>query len=264
MNSWFRFYNQAIRDPKVLRLSDSDFRLWVSLLAVASENDGSIPCLSDLKLLLNRRLDHLSTGIDRLVKASLIDQLEAGYEPHNWTKFQYRSDKSTERVQRFRERNRNSVETPPDSDTDSDTEQSPPTPRQNGGMAGRVEPEGLASELCQVAGIGKSGAAAVGHVRRWLDDGIGEATIRKVVAAMARNGTTRSLKRFDMPIRREHDEKAKPNGVRPYQPSTRDELERAIALAEDRDMPERAVLLRTQLAALVQGAAQALRSQAPR
>ena len=69
MNAWFRFYNQAMRDPKVMRLSDSDFRLWIGLLSVASENGGSIPGFDDLQLVLNRRLVHLWAGIDRLSNA---------------------------------------------------------------------------------------------------------------------------------------------------------------------------------------------------
>ncbi|WP_103729001.1 helix-turn-helix domain-containing protein [Novosphingobium sp. HII-3] len=120
MNRWFRFYTDAIRNPKVARLSDKDFRLWVELLSVASENGGSIPCLSDLKHLLKRRLDHLSTGVDRLISSGLIDALADGYEPHNWSKFQYKSDTSTGRVKKFRGK-RNVSETPPD--TEADTEQ---------------------------------------------------------------------------------------------------------------------------------------------
>lgn len=122
MSRWFRFYADAMRNPKVGRLSDKEFRLWVELLSVAAENDGLIPCLSDLKHVLKRRLDHLSTGVKQLISVGLIDALEVGYEPHNWSKFQYKSDVSTERVKRHREK-RNVSETPPDTDTDTDTEE---------------------------------------------------------------------------------------------------------------------------------------------
>jgi hypothetical protein len=95
MSRWFRFYAEALRNPKVLRLSDRDFRLWVRLLGIASENDGSIPCLEDMRHVLSMRLDHLSSSVDRLISGGLIDVLAGGYEPHNWTKFQYKSDVST-------------------------------------------------------------------------------------------------------------------------------------------------------------------------
>lgn len=119
MSRWFRFYADALRNPKVMRLSDKDFRLWVRLMAVASENDGSIPCLDDLKHILSMRLDHLSSGVDRLISGRLIDVLDAGYEPHNWRKFQYKSDTSTERVTKHRAK-RNVSETPPEAETETE------------------------------------------------------------------------------------------------------------------------------------------------
>lgn len=122
MALWFRFYSDAMRHPKVAKLTDAEFRLWVELLAVASDNDGIIPPLSDLKHVLKRRLDHLSRGLEGLLKASLIDPLEAGYEPHGWSKRQYKSDTSTDRVKKFREK-RNVSETPPETEPDTETEE---------------------------------------------------------------------------------------------------------------------------------------------
>ncbi len=119
MSRWFRFYSDAMRNPRVARLSDKEFRLWVELLAVAAEHDGVIPPLGDLKYLLKRRLDHLSTGVQHLISIGLIDLLEDGYEPHNWAKFQYKSDVSTERVHKHRAK-RNVSETPPDTETDTE------------------------------------------------------------------------------------------------------------------------------------------------
>jgi hypothetical protein len=110
-----------MRNPKVARLSDKQFRLWVELLAVASENDGLLPCLDDLRYMLNRRLDHLSTGVEQLISMGLIDRLTDGYEPHNWSKFQYKSDTSNQRVARHRAK-RNVTVTPPDTDTETETE----------------------------------------------------------------------------------------------------------------------------------------------
>lgn len=121
MSRWFRFYADAIRNPKVAKLSDSDYRLWTELLAVAAENDGAIPNLEDLKGVLKRRLDHLSRGLDRLIRAGLIDPLAGCYEPHNWNKFQYKSDTSTSRVTLHRAK----VVTPPETETDTDTEEEP-------------------------------------------------------------------------------------------------------------------------------------------
>lgn len=121
MSRWFRFYSDAMRNPKVMRLSDKDFRVWVKLLAVASENDGGIPCLDDLRLLLSMRLDHLSSSLDRLISGRLIDVLDTGYAPHGWAKFQYKSDTSTDRVKKHRGKG-NVSETPSETDTEAETE----------------------------------------------------------------------------------------------------------------------------------------------
>ena len=104
MSRWFRFYADAMRNPKVIGLADNDFRLWVKLLAVASENDGLIPALPQLKLVLHTRFDRLADGLLRLCNASLIDVAGACYTPHNWGKFQYKSDTSTPRVTLHREK----------------------------------------------------------------------------------------------------------------------------------------------------------------
>lgn len=136
MSRWFRFYADAIRNPKVAKLNDAQFRLWVELLAVASENGGVIPPLEDLKHVLKRRLDHLSRGVKDLLNAGLIDPLEDGYEPHNWKKFQYKSDTSTDRVKKHRaERNVSPAvtETPPE----AETEQSKPIDKSIGSRTRR-------------------------------------------------------------------------------------------------------------------------------
>jgi hypothetical protein len=119
VSRWFRFYPETLRNPKVLSLSDKEFRLWVRLLCVAAENDGFLGPLDELKLVLSTRLDHLSTGVERLISAGLIDPLTHGYKPHSWDKFQYKSDTSTERVKKHRAK-RSVSETAPDTETDTE------------------------------------------------------------------------------------------------------------------------------------------------
>lgn len=134
MSRWFRFYSDAVRNPKVARLNDQQFRLWVELLTVAAENDGLIPPLEDLKHVLKRRLDHLSRGLEGLIRAELMDALEVGYEPHNWGERQYKSDTSTERVRKFREKRNVSV-TPPETETETDTETDTDIKEPNGSLS---------------------------------------------------------------------------------------------------------------------------------
>jgi len=128
MARWFRFYADAMRNPKVASLNDQQFRLWTELLSVAAENDGHIPPEQTLKHVLKRRLDHLSRGLKELIRAGLIDALKDGYTPHDWDKRQYISDSSTERSRKWRQK-RNVAATAPDTDTDTDTD-NPLTPLQ--------------------------------------------------------------------------------------------------------------------------------------
>jgi hypothetical protein len=131
MSRWFRFYGEAMRHPKVARLSDKDFRFWVALLAIASENNGIIPCLDDLVLALRERRDYAERALKRLCDNSLLEPKADCYEPHNWGKHQYKSDTSTDRVHKFRGKRNVSetpVETPPESEADTDTERKSPAP----------------------------------------------------------------------------------------------------------------------------------------
>ena len=173
MARWFRFYADAMRHPKVAKLSDKDFRLWCELLAVAAENDGIIPPLDDLKHLLRRRLDHLSTGVDRLISGGLIDPLEVGYEPHDWKTLQYKSDTSTDRVQKHR-RSRNVSVTPPETDTETEI----PLSNDNG-----PDPDKAFWDHAK-GYLGKSKSSLIG---KWASNYGQEATARAITEAqMAR------------------------------------------------------------------------------
>lgn len=123
---WFRFYTEALDDPKVQRLDASTFKHWVNLLCLAARHNGALPHESDIAFAL--RIDEVAVSslLDRLVIAGLIDVRKGGpngsyIAPHNWDKRQYKSDTSTERVKRFRQRSRNVTETA--SETPPDTEQ---------------------------------------------------------------------------------------------------------------------------------------------
>lgn len=122
---WFRFYNDAVNDPKVQRLSGELFKAWVNVLCLASKNGGKLPTLTDLAFILRVPEDRALAHIEALSAEGLLDQIEGEYEPHNWHGRQYQSDTSTERVKKFRERQRNVSETPSDTEqnrTESETE----------------------------------------------------------------------------------------------------------------------------------------------
>jgi hypothetical protein len=131
MNRWFRFYNDVINDPKLLRLSDRQYRFWVGLLCIASKNDGELTSIDDMSIMLRTSPGTLTTVIQTLITARLLDEEGGTLKPHNWDKRQYKSDAvdptAPQRMRRLRERQRNDRNADvtmirPDSDSDSDTD----------------------------------------------------------------------------------------------------------------------------------------------
>jgi len=128
MSRWFRFYDDAINDPKILKLSDKLHRVWIGLLCAASKNNGELPPLDDLALLVRMKPEKLRSALESLIKSGLFDDFGVVLKPHNWDKRQFKSDVSTERVKRFRNVSGTVSETPPDTDTDTDTEKKDAAP----------------------------------------------------------------------------------------------------------------------------------------
>ncbi len=111
MSRWFRFYDDAINDPKVQRLDPKMFKAWVNLLCLASKNDGWFPPIEDVCFSL--RMSEMDAGriVDGLISSGLIDDIDGRFCPHNWRERQFKSDVSNERVKRFRERKCNVTDT---------------------------------------------------------------------------------------------------------------------------------------------------------
>jgi hypothetical protein len=130
-NRWFRFYSEALDDPKVQRLPPNLFKTWVNVLCIACQNGGTLPSIDDMAFKLRLSSQDAEQQISELILAGLIDITDAGRVPHNWNMRQFLSDSSTERVKKHRkikaETPCNVSETadvtPPDTDTDTDTDQ---------------------------------------------------------------------------------------------------------------------------------------------
>lgn len=123
MTRWFRMYDELLDDPKVQKLPAHDFRGWVNLLCLASRNDGRLPPVSDIAFALRETQDAVSTLLERLLDGGLIERRSGGadgahYAPYRWDERQYKSDTSTGRVKRFRERSKTVAETPPETETE--------------------------------------------------------------------------------------------------------------------------------------------------
>lgn len=125
MSRWFRFYDDAINDPKILRLPDDLYRSWIGILCIASKGDGVLPCVEDVAILLRMSVSSAQNILSELERLDLLDRFRNGtLSPHNWRKRQYKSDVSTDRVRQFRKRSGNVSVTPPDTEqiqtTDTD------------------------------------------------------------------------------------------------------------------------------------------------
>ena len=117
---WFRLYDEVLDDPKVQFLPPEQFKAWVNLLCLASKNEGKLPDMQAISFALRLPFHETQTIVENLVSLSLLDRGKNGLIPHNWSKRQYKSDTSTDRVKRFRNVARNVSkplhETVPDTD----------------------------------------------------------------------------------------------------------------------------------------------------
>jgi hypothetical protein len=104
MTRWFRFYDDDLNNPKLLRLSDRMHRIWIGLLCVASKCDGRLPAMEDCALMLRMQPERMAEALVSLVGAGLLVRDDAGsLSPADWGSRQYKSDSSAERMKRHRD-----------------------------------------------------------------------------------------------------------------------------------------------------------------
>lgn len=129
MSRWFRIYDEALDDHKVQSLSPELFRTWFNLLCVASRGDGVLPTVEALAFALRVSIHDMQARLDELILLGLLDIREdRKIEPHNWSKRQWKSDDSKERVRKHRHAKRHCNDdvtvtvTPPESESETDTD----------------------------------------------------------------------------------------------------------------------------------------------
>lgn len=101
--AWLRLYDTLASDHKVMQLDCTHFKTWVLCLCNAKKNGGTLSPIPALAFELHLREDVMQKHIDALCAAGLLDKEGECYQPHNWSKFQYESDNSTERSRRHRQ-----------------------------------------------------------------------------------------------------------------------------------------------------------------
>lgn len=108
---WFRFYSEALDDPKVQRLPGDLFKAWINLLCLANlqEERGTLPSFDDIAFRLRMDDGAVATLMVELARRGLLDDGPHGYHIHGWAERQYRSDAdptAAERKRRQRDRER--------------------------------------------------------------------------------------------------------------------------------------------------------------
>lgn len=97
---WFRFYSEALHDPKVQKLQPALFKAWINVLCIANDQPerGTLPPIEDIAFAMRVSKSRAQSFLRELVKAGLVDEFEFGYRPHGWNKRQPSSDNATERM----------------------------------------------------------------------------------------------------------------------------------------------------------------------
>lgn len=184
MTRWFRVYDDILDDPKVQLLTPELFKTWVNLLAVASRNGGKLPPAQQLAFALRLGAQDMQARLDELILAGLIDITTDGMEPHNWSKRQWKSDDSADRVRRHRTKKAQETQgngeatvterdcnvdvtvtvTPPDTESDTDTErEDTPLPPLQGGDPVALYEKIVANSQKNVANSPKPRASSGRH-----------------------------------------------------------------------------------------------------
>lgn len=104
--AWFRFYHEALFDPKIQSLPGDAFKTWANILCVASlqKERGVLPPIPDVAFHLHLSLDAAQAVIDDLLVRGLLDITDEGLMPHNWNERQYDRTPGAKRQKEYRDR----------------------------------------------------------------------------------------------------------------------------------------------------------------
>ncbi|TNE38293.1 MAG: hypothetical protein EP345_17415 [Sphingomonadales bacterium] len=218
MSNWLRIYSEVLNDPKVQKLPAETFKGWINILCLAAQNDGALPSDDDIAFALRIDGKRAEKLMKQLSDAGLIDVSETGRSPHNWNGRQYKSDVSTERVKRFRERSKKQSETATETPPEQSRNRAEAEAEQK--RANETQPDDhrvvdLAHELATVAGccLPDHGRIVENQtiVRGWLNAGADPVGLRALVADRIASGRAqpRTLRYFDAAVRDSIAQKSK-------------------------------------------------------
>ena len=122
---WIKLYHEMIDDPKVARLNDSAYRLFIECLLLAGELDeeGLLPPVEDMAWRLRKSETALPDSMTHLALAGMVEKVKHE-DGERWfvSKFSERQapSSSAQRVRQLRERRRKEAKEE-ERDTETDT-----------------------------------------------------------------------------------------------------------------------------------------------
>jgi hypothetical protein len=132
--NWLRLYHSALSSAKVQQLPDREFKAWVNMLMVASQNTprGSLPPPEDLAFSLRLRADFVIRLLTKFTRNRLVDDVNGVLFMHDWTQHQFESDDVNQRVAKHRMSkcnvSSNVACNPPDTEQIQNREETTPIP----------------------------------------------------------------------------------------------------------------------------------------
>lgn len=215
MSRWFRFYDDALNDPKAQALPDALFKAWINVLCIASKHDGALPALRDVAFLLRLSEAKAAEMLTKLSMAGMLDRVDGGFTPHNWDARQYKSDSPNERVKRHREGKRNAAcnvtssvtVTPPEAEQKQIQNQSRADACAGENLGG-VEAEFRTKIVQTFESANSPSVPDTSRAALWLGQGYDPAICLGVIADIVRRKPDlATLNYFDKPIQDAHNRK---------------------------------------------------------
>lgn len=103
---WIRLYEQSLNHPKIIKLSDKQYRFWTHCLLLAGE-DGCLPPIADIAIFMRLSPKLVGKMLGELHAAGLLETDDGEtFWPHNWMARQFRDATGAERMKRYRDRKR--------------------------------------------------------------------------------------------------------------------------------------------------------------
>lgn len=217
MSNWFRAYSEVLNDPKVQTLPLDAFKAWHNALYLAaslSSNDGTIGTLHSVSFAFRETEEAVSSAFQPLIERGLIETFHETFRIVSWRKRQFKSDTSTARVKRHREKMKragNVTETAPEAEADTEAEQK----RAREMSADESAIVDLSHELSAAAGccLPDHGRIIENQtiVRGWVRSGAEPKRLRELIAERMASGRAqpKTLRYFDGAVRDDLARKAK-------------------------------------------------------